>query len=167
MNKQLKTETTQDVSTPSLFPEIPAVSRNFFSKSKPNFSEVPTDTTTCYRKVYNNSLAKNHKKSKPNPNPIQTQFPKWKNSPLTPSTYPLTPNKNMRSKANLTTPKFTANPYSRGAYNDFYPKFQIGTKPNKANIRTISKRHQGILFPPSINDMVGDDAPVRALIWPD
>ncbi len=44
-------------------------------KSKPNFSNPRTTLTTSTTITYINLHPQNHKKSKPNPNPIQTQFP--------------------------------------------------------------------------------------------
>ena len=44
-------------------------------------------------------------------------------------------NKNMKNKANLNSPKFTATSYSTKVYNALQPKTQNGTKPNKANLK--------------------------------
>ncbi|HEG44188.1 MAG TPA: hypothetical protein ENH94_09090 [Phycisphaerales bacterium] len=49
-------------------------------------------------------------------------------------------NKNMKNKANLTGPNFTATPCGIGSYSDFHPKIQNGTKPNKANFSPLHRR---------------------------
>jgi hypothetical protein len=76
---------------PALFPGIPAFLRNFFSESKPIFPAPRPVLTHETKGTYTNLSPQNRKKSKPNPNPIQTQLSKWKIPPLNPSPYPLTP----------------------------------------------------------------------------
>lgn len=49
-------------------------------------------------------------------------------------------NKNMKNKANLNRQKFTATSCSTVNYNDFSPKTQNGTKPNKANFRQVASK---------------------------
>ena len=48
--------------------------------------------------------------------------------------------KNMKNKANFTSLKITASPYSRTTYNYLSTKTQNGTKPNKANLKPILAR---------------------------
>ena len=58
----------------SLFQGIPVFLKILFLGSKPNFPTQRITATTCKRGTYNDLHAQKHKKSKPNPNPIQTQF---------------------------------------------------------------------------------------------
>ena len=45
----------------------------------------------------------------------------------------------MKNKANFNSTKFTATTCGIGGYNVFPPKTKNGTKPNKANLKPISK----------------------------
>ncbi|HEG43613.1 MAG TPA: hypothetical protein ENH94_06150 [Phycisphaerales bacterium] len=58
----------------SLFQGIPVFLKILFLGSKPNFLNPRITTTTCKRGTYNDFHPQTNKKSKPNPNPIQTQF---------------------------------------------------------------------------------------------
>ncbi len=60
----------------SLFQGIPVFLKILFLGNKPNFLNPRITTTTCKRGTYNDFYPQTNKKSKPNPNPIQTQFQK-------------------------------------------------------------------------------------------
>ena len=55
----------------SLFLGIPVFLKILFLGNKPNFPTQRITTTTCKRSTYNDLHPQNHKKSKPNPNPIK------------------------------------------------------------------------------------------------
>ncbi|HEG44360.1 MAG TPA: hypothetical protein ENH94_09955 [Phycisphaerales bacterium] len=59
---------------PSLLLGKPANLSTLICKNKPNFLNQRITATTCKRGTYNDLHPQTHKKSKPNPNPIQTQF---------------------------------------------------------------------------------------------
>ncbi len=48
--------------------------KDFFMESKANFKNQQSTATTCITEVYINLHPQFHQKSKPNPNPIQSQF---------------------------------------------------------------------------------------------
>ena len=58
---------------PPLSQRIPVFLKILFLGSKANFPTQRITATTCKRGTYNDLHPQNHKKSKPNPNPIQTQ----------------------------------------------------------------------------------------------
>ncbi|HEG42555.1 MAG TPA: hypothetical protein ENH94_00750 [Phycisphaerales bacterium] len=57
----------------SLFPEKPSFLLPLICKSKPNFKSLELIASTCKRETNNYFCPQTNKKSKPNPNPIQTQ----------------------------------------------------------------------------------------------
>ncbi len=60
----------------SLLPGEPSFLLPLICKSKPNYEHLDVNITVCNKKVYNDFSLKIYQKSKPNPNPIQTQFQK-------------------------------------------------------------------------------------------
>ena len=68
-----KKQYLETATKPSLFSGIIPKSQNFFMEFKPNFKNQKNTTTTCKKETYPNSHPQAHQKSKPNPNPIQTQ----------------------------------------------------------------------------------------------
>ena len=54
--------------------EFPLDTCNPFIPNKPNFKTSRLNVTLDMIRTYNDNCPKKHKKSKPNPNPIQTQF---------------------------------------------------------------------------------------------
>ncbi len=65
-----------------LFREILAFLKTLFMESKPNFKTLRPILTPEKKGTYNNLCPQKHKKSKPNPNPIQTQFFHYPQTPF-------------------------------------------------------------------------------------
>ena len=59
---------------PHFFQGKPSFSLPLICKNKPNFPTQRITATTCKRDTYNDLHPQTNQKSKPNPNPIQTQF---------------------------------------------------------------------------------------------
>ena len=72
--KMTKTKAFESTTKPSLFLGKPSFLLPLICKSKPNFKSLELSASTCKRKGYNHFFPKTNKKTKPNPNPIQSQF---------------------------------------------------------------------------------------------
>ena len=107
---------------PSLFPDKPAFSRNFFLKSKANFPNPRPLLTRETERTYNNLHPQNHKKSKPNPNPIQTQFSKRK--PTVSQKI-----KKMENEPNFARSRANTSICDSSTYNAFFLKNPKGNEP--------------------------------------
>ena len=73
MKKQQKTDYFESTTKPSLFQRVPVFLKTLFMGSKANFLNPRNTATSCSECTYSNLHPQTNKKSKPNPNPKQTQ----------------------------------------------------------------------------------------------